>query len=340
MVSLEQAQSSNARIASDLPAGLVAVFLGGTAGIGKLALTAFAKKTVKPRIYFLGRSKEKGDRIAAELKELNPDGEYSFINSDVSLLHNVDDVCREIKSREKHINLLFLTTGTLQSGKKTEEGLDLMVTVTHYSRIRFVVNLLPLVRRAPALRRVVSVLCGTKEGEMNINDFPGKNIGLTQMRAHYGSMMTFALESLALEAPDVSFVHNYPGPVKSDLGKDNNSAAIKPLMWAFKILGPLVWMSDADAAEWHLFLSTSAMFPPKLVVENTAGVPVGEGVTVVVGSNGEKGSGAYSVTYNGEPPSQKVLDLLARQRAQDAVRKLWFHIEEDVFRRVTGTTFI
>ena len=86
MVSLEQVHSSNARIASSLPDGLVAVFLGGTGAVGQATLKQFTKLTVRPRIYFLGRSQSSGDRITAELKALNPEGDYCFIRADVSLL--------------------------------------------------------------------------------------------------------------------------------------------------------------------------------------------------------------------------------------------------------------
>jgi NADP-dependent 3-hydroxy acid dehydrogenase YdfG len=117
MVSLEQMRASNANIATALPPGLVAVFAGATSGVGETSLKQFAKHAVKPRIYFLGRCKESGNRIRAELQELNPEGEYNFISVDVSSLRAVDDVCREIKAKEPAINLLFLSTGTLITGK-------------------------------------------------------------------------------------------------------------------------------------------------------------------------------------------------------------------------------
>ena len=113
MVSLTDVQSSNSRIASALPPGLVAVFVGATSGVGETSLKQFAKYACQPRLYFIGRSQEAGDRIAAECKDLNSEGEYIFIKADVSLLCTVDDVCRDIKSKEKAVNLLFLSTGSL-----------------------------------------------------------------------------------------------------------------------------------------------------------------------------------------------------------------------------------
>ena len=116
MVSLDDVQSSNARIASTLPPGLVAVFVGATNGIGETSLKQFAKHARQPRVYFVGRSQEAGDRIAAECKTLNAEGEYIFIKADTSLIRSVDDICRDIKSKERTVNLLFLTMGTLIAG--------------------------------------------------------------------------------------------------------------------------------------------------------------------------------------------------------------------------------
>ncbi|KAK4446009.1 hypothetical protein QBC34DRAFT_441211 [Podospora aff. communis PSN243] len=339
MVSLDEIRSSNARIATALPAGLVAVFLGGTGAVGGTSLRQFAKHTVKPRIYFLGRSQESGDRIVAELKELNPDGEYIFLSADVSLLGAADDVCGDIKSRENHINLLFMTTGTLGTGEATAEGLDYGAAVSYYSRVRFIVNLLPLLQRAPSLRRVVTVLAGTKEGEINFDDFSGASLPMTQLRGHLGSMTTLALESIALEAPDVSFVHSFPGSVKTNLGSDIKSAPMMVFRALYKVLGPFINIPYAEAGERQLFIATSARYPPKLGAGSTAGVPTTSGTTSSAGSNGELGSGVYSVNYDGESAPPKVGELLMRLRADDVVRKLWLHTEE-VFTRITGSTFV
>lgn len=111
MVSLAQVQSSNSLISSTLPPHLVAVFVGATSGIGEATLKQFAKHSRQPRVYFVGRSQDAADRIAAECKALNSDSEYIFIKADVSLIRVVDEVCEEIKAKEKAINILFLSAG-------------------------------------------------------------------------------------------------------------------------------------------------------------------------------------------------------------------------------------
>lgn len=135
MVTLQTIQSSNLRIGSTLPPGLVAVFVGATSGIGEFTLKRFAKHTRQSRVYFVGRSQEAGDRITSECNALDSEGQYIFVKADTSLIRIVDDVCRDIKSKEKTINVLFLSTGTLVMGTSTSEILPISkYTLVHGAR--------------------------------------------------------------------------------------------------------------------------------------------------------------------------------------------------------------
>ena len=124
MVSLNIMESSNDRIKSILPAGLVAVFVGGTNGVGECTVKQFAKHAVQPRVYIVGRSQEAGERIAAGCRELNPEGTFIFIKGETHLMRNVDEICKQLSRKEDAINLLFLTVGTLQVGISTSTHPD------------------------------------------------------------------------------------------------------------------------------------------------------------------------------------------------------------------------
>jgi NAD(P)-dependent dehydrogenase (short-subunit alcohol dehydrogenase family) len=130
MVSLSTVQTSNARISAAIPPTTtpVAVFIGATSGIGRASLLQFAQHTAqnKPRIYFVGRSQAAADEILQHLRHIKPDdganggggggggaAEYVFIQADVSLLSQVDEVCKQIKEKESVVNVLFLSQGTL-----------------------------------------------------------------------------------------------------------------------------------------------------------------------------------------------------------------------------------
>lgn len=124
MVALDKVQQSNTKVTATYPAGLVAVFAGATAGIGETSLREFARHAPKPRIYIVGRSQEACDRLDADLKNVNSEGEYIFIRSDVSLLRNVDAVCRQIRDKESAINVLFMSQGTLNFSKREQPTLE------------------------------------------------------------------------------------------------------------------------------------------------------------------------------------------------------------------------
>jgi short-subunit dehydrogenase len=122
MVAVSTVQTSNAGVAATLSATTtttpVAVFIGATSGIGKSSLLQYAKHTAtnNPRIYFVGRSQPAADEILQQLRAIKPDGkaEYVFIKADVSLLRQVDEVCKQIKEKESYINLLLLSQGSLE----------------------------------------------------------------------------------------------------------------------------------------------------------------------------------------------------------------------------------
>lgn len=120
MVALDIVKASNATLVKELPPNLVAVFVGGTSGIGEITLKLLAKHATKPRIYIVGRSAENAERIIAECRGLNKDGEYIFVQKSLSLLKAAEELCEEIKSKEKSINLLFLTIGVPDMSVESE----------------------------------------------------------------------------------------------------------------------------------------------------------------------------------------------------------------------------
>ncbi|KAJ3045694.1 hypothetical protein HDV00_007820 [Rhizophlyctis rosea] len=335
MVAFNEVIASNDRIASALPARLVAVFVGGTSGIGEYTVKAFVRRVSEPRLYLLGRSQEAADRIISECKVINPKGEYFFLKVDASLIRSVDEVSKEIVAREKYVNLVVLSTGTLKSGTKTSEGLHTLMTLQHYSRIRFILNLLPLLRAAPHLRRVISILAGTKEGPIIHSDYPAYNIPLMKARGHMVSMHTLALEELHARAPEVSFVHSYPGAVKTNIGRDLTGVVGYVLTGVFTVLGPFICISSEESGERHLFLGTSGVYPAKSDA-SVAGIPVEGGEKVARGTDGVEGSGVYSVDWDGSSAKEGVQQVLEGLRRDGSKEKVWEHLSGE-FVRITGS---
>lgn len=122
MVGINLVNASNALIPTVLPPGLVAVFAGGTAGIGEATLKLFTKLAVKPRAYIIGRSQAAAERIIAECRVLNPDGEFIFLQKELHLIKNTNEVIDDIKKREKVVNILFLSAGGPDFSKTSKFG--------------------------------------------------------------------------------------------------------------------------------------------------------------------------------------------------------------------------
>jgi hypothetical protein len=211
-----------------------------------------------------------------------------------------------------------------------------MTATAYYARIRFIVNLLPHLKHATSLRRVVSVLAGGHEGPIDTSDFQGKNMSVLKLRGHVVSMTDMALETLAEQAPEVTFINDYPGTVKTGIGRDPNAFLTWLMTIVLLIIGPLIYIPIRESGERHLFFATSAKYPPRAAVDEAAGVPfVGE-IVVAEGTDGGIGSGVYSIHWDGEHTGPKVVGLLSGMREQKMAQKVWQHTVTE-FKRITGS---
>lgn len=203
---------------------------------------------------------------------------------------------------------------------ETSEHVHLLAALNYYSRLRFIANLLPLLKHAPSLRRIVTVAGGSKEGVIDPTDFPALSVPLSELRGHLSTLITLGLEAVSKTAPEVSFIHDYPGTVKTKLSDSMPEAQ----------LGTGTFVSLDESGERHLYLATSARFPPVRGEE----VSLGGAITVALGTTGEIGSGVYSVGSDCESASGAVQELLTGLRENGMVEEVWRHTEGE-FRRIT-----
>jgi NAD(P)-dependent dehydrogenase (short-subunit alcohol dehydrogenase family) len=325
MVSYKEIQASNALI-NDATAPRVAVFVGGTSGIGKFTVRALVATGASMRIYLVGRksSEEPMHAFIQELHASNPKAEIIWTEGEIALLAETKRVCEAIKSKESRVDLLFLTAGYAPFGtrRETAEGIEIAQSLEYYSRTLFVLHLLPLLGEAEA-PKVVSVLSGGLEwATINLDDLdlkkPGNFSGM-KAQMQYGAMNTTTLEKLANDNPNVTFIHSWPGWVNTGnvrRGSDPNS------IWAWfvwLILEPLIGLfsfSDVESGQRHLFQSTSAAFGGRGVIwKGNPGI----------NSLEKPANGLFLVNYKCDcTPNAKVMPLL-REKAQG---KVWDHTQE------------
>ena len=197
--------------------------------------------------------------------------------------------------------------------------------------MRFTQQLLPLLNSAsPHVSRVVSVLAAGEEAVLDFDNLDLKrDFSLQKAAAHAITMTGFTFEEMATKNPSVSFVHAYPGAVKTGFAKEQGFAIRTASLLAYRVLSRWA-VGIEESGERHLFAATSAAFPPK--GGEKAGVEVDEG-KVKKGSAGEVGSGAYLIGSDGEVrANEKVLKEL---RNKDAGAKIWAHTMK-MFENIRG----
>ncbi|OBT59649.1 hypothetical protein VE04_00158 [Pseudogymnoascus sp. 24MN13] len=305
MIPLSTVRASNARLRTLPP--ITAVFAGATSGLGESALRALAANSTAPRVYIIGRSEPRAAAVTADGLEICPEGTFVFLSADLSLLKNVDTVCAEILKREEggKLDLLFMTHGyiTFEGRRETPEGLDALMVLRYYSRIRLLTLLLPLLQRAPS-PRAVSVLAPNPDEPLDAVDLALRaHHSVLNHLSHAIFMITFSFLHIAAENPSLSCLHVHPGLVKTP---EFEHARFSPFVkWLFHwVVLPLLtpFLLDLkESGERNLFMSTSAMFRGRAGGDGEAGtmVPVVE-EEVATGVNGLIGGGVYAVNWNGE----------------------------------------
>lgn len=236
-----------------------------------------------------------------------------------------------------------------KNGVDTSEGLDKCFALSYYTRMRFIDKLLPLLTESPN-PRVVSVLAGGQEKSLVENDL--------DLKDHYSfftaidqttTMHTLALEHLAPANPTVSFLHVFPGMVKTDI-IDNFLASRARLrsLWArflatlasWLLLPILHWTatSPEESGERQLFHVTSSRYPSAQMLQSSS---TGSAGHYSVGQGGEEppfacsvpGNGVYRVLALGETASDaKVLGPMRESGMRERISE---HTTE-VFRNVLG----
>jgi NAD(P)-dependent dehydrogenase (short-subunit alcohol dehydrogenase family) len=217
----------------------VALFFGGTSGIGATTAQAFARYTKgKAHIIICGRNRAAAESIIASFPE-SPQGRYEFVECDATLMKNVQATTSDLLSKLPKLNFLVESAGylTLKGRDETTEGLDKKLALNYYARWKFIRDLTPLLRKAKDAgedAKVMTILAAGKGGVIDLDD-----LGLKKGYSLYNSALAAAtyndlmIESFAAQQPDMAFTHIFPGFVRTPI--------LKLKHWALRPLNPLIY---------------------------------------------------------------------------------------------------
>jgi hypothetical protein len=174
------------------------------------------------------------------------------------------------------------------------------MSLMYYSRMRIIINLLPLLLKSNLPAKVVSVYAAGLERKLFPEDLSLRDLthySYSQARSHMIYMHTLFMESLAEQnRGKLSLVHIFPGLV---LGPGFQNPELPTWFrivtrWiVIPIFGRLITVPAKESGERMLSLA-SPRYPPRSVDKSKGQ----EGA--VIGTDGNPGSGVYSLTWNGE----------------------------------------
>lgn len=202
----------------------------------------------------------------------------------------------------------------LKMSIETKEGLIVSQSLGYYSRILFIHHLLPLLKASTTHGRVVAVLGAGMEGTyIDVDDLnlekPG-NFGRYKCLNHTLTMLTLAMEQLAEDNKDVTFIHAHPGLVNT--GNLNRGWRGRWILQALAniVLAPfflLLAFSIEESAQRTLYVMTSAKYGGHGVPLQA---PVPPGLTV----RGEETGSLFLVAQRGATvANEKVLTALRKE---------------------------
>jgi NAD(P)-dependent dehydrogenase (short-subunit alcohol dehydrogenase family) len=163
----------------------VAVFVGGTSGIGEGMARVFAEHTKgNSDIIIVGRNRASAENIFSSLStSISTSTSESddlttpareFVQCDVTLMKNIQEATRSILTKYPKINYLVMSPGimTLAGRDETEEGID-KLAVHYYARWKFLHDLLPALKKANEAGEkgaVMSVMAAGNGGAIDLQD--------------------------------------------------------------------------------------------------------------------------------------------------------------------------
>lgn len=153
MPPLAAVRATNAALTHAFKQPPVALFVGGTSGIGQALSCAVARYTGgNARILLSGRNRSAAEQTINTYPrptslDANP---HSFLENDLFQMKNVQKTTSFLLVTLPKLNLLVLSTGFMDCRwrDETAEGIDKRLALNYYSRWKFIHDLLPLLKRA------------------------------------------------------------------------------------------------------------------------------------------------------------------------------------------------
>lgn len=209
--------------------GKTCLVTGATSGIGKAAATELVRRGAE--VVITCRSREKGERVAAEIERVAGHRPADILTADFESLEQVRALAHTYLKSGRPLHVLVNNAGVvMQKRAVTKDGHEMMFGVNHLAPFLLTNLLLPrLEQSGPA--RVVGTASDAHRWERKRIDFDDLDAS-----KKFGPMVTYGRSKLAnilftrelgrrLDPAKVTANCLHPGFVASDLGLNNGMVA-------------------------------------------------------------------------------------------------------------------
>lgn len=131
---------------------------GGTNGMGKGVAKALAGlDNQKHEIIILCRSRELGEKVVNEIESSTSNNQMSIVQCDLAIMNDVSQAIKEICSRHKYLDGIFINAGLGYAAKRveTEDGMDPHFQVNYLSQFYLVLNIIDLLYKSENGGRII-----------------------------------------------------------------------------------------------------------------------------------------------------------------------------------------
>ena len=210
--------------------GKICVLTGGTSGIGKAAALGLAR--MGATVVIVGRNREKGEAVLAEIQAVSGNDALSFLEADLSSQASIRQLAAEIKERHPHLDVLINNAGVFMLKRQlTVDGLEMTFAVNHLAPF-LLTNLLLDQLKASAPARIIHVDSNAHEkATIRMDDLQGeKRYGFWHAYGQSKLAMMLCSYELArrLEGTGVTVNAMHPGFVATRFG-DASGGFVAPL---------------------------------------------------------------------------------------------------------------
>lgn len=193
--------------------------------------------------------------------------------------------------------------------------------------MRFIKNLMPQLTRATnnksstsGISRVITVLGAGHETKIDVDDLDLKQkYSLNSCDVHATTMSSLMVGEFASRYPSTTFIHTYPGIVKSGISREAGPI-VGRFVRAVMFLGRPWMVGEQESGERHLYVATSDVFPSSSMARGQSRV-----------DSVESTRGAYLVNWDGSEVGNR--RLLDEYHTSGVGRQVWDHTE-DMFQTV------